>query len=271
MKKALATVSKCLLVIGAISALCETDWRISVTLLAAGFGGLISYGLAQGTEDNDRYRAAVMENSQVTSRTQIPVTSPYLGLLFLLGFLSAAFISIYLNSPWPIGSAFIATVAIGVPWALRRTGRQNVNWQQFASHYDFTFVKGDPWDSHNNAKITGKHDGRNIRFELVWQDSGSSHSGRRRSAVLIAEVATTIANVTFCIDQLKIPDSAPEMAKRLFETRDLAERIEAAAPKRIGLFEEFLTFHFPRVPLTEIELKFCMALLTDTAETLERF
>lgn len=271
MNKSLATVSKCLLVIGAISALCETDWRISVTLLVAGLGGLISYGLAQGTEDNDRYRAAVREYRPSNSHTQIPVTSPYFGLLFLFAFLSSAFISIYVNSPWPIGSAFIATVAIGVPWALRKTGRQNANWQQFALNYDLTFVEGNPWNHHEDAKITGKYDGRNIRFELVWQDSGSGHSGRRRSAVLIAEVATTIADVTFCIDQLKIPGSAPEMAKCLLESRDLAERIEAAAPKRIELFEESLTLTCPRVPITEIELNFYLALLIDTAKTLERF
>ncbi|MCA9159850.1 MAG: hypothetical protein KDA72_16055 [Planctomycetales bacterium] len=257
--------------VGVISALCESDWQVSVVLVAAGFGGLIICGLAQDGIDNERYCAAVMAGMPAGTAAPIPTKSPYVGLLIFVCFFSVAFLSVYLDSPWPCGIAFIGVVALGVPWAIRKTARRNAIWKQFASRHDLTFDRGNPWDYRENAKITGKHGGRNLRIETVWQDTGSGSRGRKRSEVLIAEVSTKVADISFCIDDLKIPDSAADLAMHLFEFQELKERIEAASPKRISLFEESLTFHFPRVPSTEVELTFYTRLLDNTASTLERF
>ncbi len=271
MLRSLKTTSWGLVAVGAISALCEADWRISFVLVAAGFGGLIIYGLSQGGLDNDRYRAAVLAHRPAGSDAQVPTMSPIVGLIVLVCFLSVAGLSVHLDSPWPCGIAFVSVVAIGLPWMLRRTTQRNSIWRQFALDHELTFDKGCTLDYLENARITGKHDGRDLRLEIVWQEKPSSDRGRRRSEILIAEVSTRIADQSFCVDDLKIPDSAPDLARHLFESQELKERIEATTPGRISLFEESLTFHFPRVPGTEIELTFYTCLLIDTVSNLERF
>lgn len=281
MLKSLKTVSWACVFAGCICALCESDWRLSLVLLAAGFAGLIYYGVAQGSIDNDRYRIAVVNSRPLDSNgsdsngagssEQVPTTSPFVGLLFLVCFFSIAFLSVYFNSPWPCVVAVSCSLTIGIPWAIQRTTRRNAAWQSFASQNDWTFDRGSLWDYQKNGCITFEHDGRRGRLKTAWQDQGTRLNRRKRFEVLIAEISTTIAHRSFTIDELRLPDSTPDLARHLFDLRDLAQRIEVTAPSRISLFEKSLTFHFLRIPVTELELTFYIRFLTDAAYTLERF
>lgn len=270
MLESLKLASWAIVFVGCISAFCGSDWRLSLVLLVAGFAGLICYGLAQGGIDNDCYRIAVMTSRRPGSSEEVPTTSPFVGLLFLVCFFSSAFLSVYFNSPWPCVIAVSCGLTVGIPWAIRRTNRRHAVWQSFATLNNWTFDRGSPWDYQKNGCITFEHDGRRGRLKTVWQETGVRGNRRNRTEVLIAEISTTIAGLSFTIDELRLPDSAPNQARHLFEPQDLAQRIEATAPSRISLFEESLTFHFPRIPVTELELNFYIRLLTDAAYTLER-
>lgn len=276
MLKSLKTVSWALVFAGCTCALCESDWRLSLVLLVSGFAGLICYGLAQGGIDNDRYRIAVLKSrplnsNETDSNERVPTTSAFVRLLFLGCFFGIAFLSVYFNSPWPCIVAVSSSLTIGIAWIIRRTTRLSDAWQSFASQNDWTFDRGSLWDYQNNACITFEYNGRHGWLKTAWQDQRTRLNRRKRFEVLIAEISTTIAHRSFTIDELKLPSSAPDLARHLFEFRDLAHRIEVTAPSRISLFEKSLTFHFPRIPVTEIELVFYIHLLTDAASTLEQF
>ena len=107
----------------------------------------------------------------------------------------------------------------------------------------------------------------------MWQDTragGGKERRQSRSEVLIGEVATSVTEIAFCVDNLRTRESDPDIVRHVFAVRSINERLHAAKPSRLELFDGSLSCHMPRVPRTEVELRFYVQLLCDLATEIER-
>jgi hypothetical protein len=151
---------------------------------------------------------------------------------------------------------------------------RNDEWSRFAEHTGLRFTAGAVWDRLKNPMLKGQHLGRQVRLELVWQDTGARGTGkdhsRSRSEVHIGEASTSVVDVAFCVDNLAVQKSESGLARKVLSLPTIVERLEAAQPSRIEMFEGSFGFHMPRVPRTQVELRFYLQLLSDLATELER-
>lgn len=267
MLQALRLISGAILAMGVVAALAEVDGKWTLPLLTGGFAGLLAWGVAQGRVNNDRYSAAVLASLQPGETSSVSVVRPLMGLLFLFAFLSVGGLCVYFNHPWPIAVGGGVTAIAGWPYWSRQISARHAAWQKFAEQHELQYQPGRVTDRLDNPRINGRFRGRDLRMTIVDQQNSSQ---RRRRAVFVAEVSTTICDVTFCVDDLRLDSSTPDLARQIFDWRDLSEKIRATDPLRISLFEESLSFHFPRVPATLVELRFHTDLIIAVVDRMER-
>ncbi len=270
-------VSQGLLIAAAATAVFEMNWVISIVLFALGFAGCIFFGVVQASMDDERYEAAVLEYRSTDDPVQVKVASSgvFVSLIALATFGVCAFASIRTNTPLPAVTGFVIAATFGVLWYGRANDRRNNVWSQFAKQHQLQFSPGNAWSRFENSKTEGQHGQRSVQLEVVWQDAGSSGTGknssRRQKEVLVGEIST-LANddVSFCVDDGKPQSTDDEFTHRLFSSSPVADRLKAAQPKRVALFEGSLSVHMPRVPRTVVELRFYLQLLTDISVEIER-
>ncbi len=276
MNRFVMRTSQLLLVVAFVSAVVEFHSVISAALFAAGFVGCIFSGLLQASVDDDRYNAAVLAHRSADDPVDVKIASSgaVLSLVVLVGFGTCTFLSIRMNSPLPAGLGFVAAVAVGLVWYRRMNRHRNDVWIEFATNNSLVFKPGSLWDRFTNLTLQGPYADRHLRLELVWQDSGSSGMGkdhrRSRSEVLIGSASVAAPNVSFCVDNLQMQDSDPEIVQQVLAIPTIAERLSASHAQRVELFEESLRFHMPRVPRSQPELRFYVQLLSDLADEIER-
>ncbi len=277
MNHVLMRISQGLLVAAAATAIFEMNWLIPVVLFGAGFVGCIVSGFVQASVEDIRYEAAVLEHRLAEDPVHVKVASSdaVVSLIALVTFGLCAFASIRTNSPLPAAVGFVIAATFGILWYGRANDRRNEVWSEFASHNGLQFTRGNAWSRFENPKIVGQHAQRSVQLELVWQDTGSSGTGknssRRLKEVLVGEISTSATDdVSFCVDDGKPKPNDIEFAQQLFSSSSIAAHLTAAQPKRVSLFEGSLSIHMPRVPQTSVELRFYLQLLSDIAVEIER-
>ena len=258
-----------LLVVAFIAAVAEIDFRIIIGLVATGFVTMVANGVSAGIADNDRYRAALMAHAGGSDPAIAGASgnSPFTGLIVLVVFAALSGLTIAFDNPVIIGGGVALTFAIGIPWQLRRGRAREKIWGQFAKNHNLEFTPGDLWNRHQNGRISGEFLGRAIRLEIVWQDKATAGASSR-TEVLVAQAAVD-SSAKFCVDDLNVAGPNGAWVRRLLESPDFRDRIEATTPNRISLFEGSLLCFFLRVPRTTVELSFQATLVTDMAAELE--